>query len=117
MGLHFYDVWEKVILEKSGSEANHYSLWGKVSCKTSPDFRRSHNDVCCPRRFTQEHGPSFNLRKNVDLTQHLSLGQVAFFVISQVAYLVYTCNKKYVNIEFSPQINYLGFLNLGELTY
>lgn len=33
MGLHFYDVWATVILEKSGSEANHYSLWGKVSCR------------------------------------------------------------------------------------
>lgn len=47
---------------------------------------------------------------------HLSLGQVPFFVISQVLYLIYICSRKYVNMGSSPRINYLGFLN-SEFAY
>lgn len=61
-----------------------------------------------------ERKPSFSLKRNVDLMQQLSLGQVPFFVISQVLYLTYIWKRKYVNMEFGPEINYLGFLNSGE---
>lgn len=96
-------------------EANSYSLWGNVSWKRSLDFRKSYNDLCCPGCFPQEHGPSFNLRKNVDLMQELSRGHVPFFVTSQVLCLIYLWNRQYGNMEFGPQINYLGFQNLGQL--
>lgn len=70
-------------------EANTYSLWGNVSWKRSLDFRKSYSDPCCPGCFPQEHGPHFNLRKNVDLMQGLSLGHVPF-VVTPECYVSFT---------------------------
>lgn len=95
-------------------EANNYSLWGNVSWKRSLDFRKSYYDLCCPGCFPQEHGPCFNLRKNVDLMQGLSLGHVPFFVTSRVLCFIHLGNRKYRDMEFDPQFNHLGFQNLGE---
>lgn len=86
-----------------------------ISWKWSLDFRKSYNDLLFLVCFPHEHGPSFNLRKNVDLIQKLSRGHIHFFLTSLVLSLIYLWNKKYGNIEFDPQINYLGFQNLGEL--
>lgn len=89
IGLHFYDVLEKVILKNSGSGGRALFTLGEGIMQKTPDFGKSHNDLCCQGCFTQEHGPNFSLRKNVELMRQLSVGQVPFFVIAQVLYLIY----------------------------
>lgn len=96
--------YKKIVLKKSSSGSQPLFTLGEHAMQKISWFWEI---TQWPMLFllpTEEHGRSFSLRKNVQLRQPLSLGQITFFIISQVLYLIYIWNRKYVNIDFGSQI-------------